>query len=199
MTKQITALKVKKLRTLTGAGMMEAKAALEEARGDLEKAVNILREKGALKAAKRQGREARQGIIDAYIHGEGRIAVMIEVNCETDFVARNKEFRTLVHDLALHIAASAPLYISREEVPGEVIEKEREIYAGEARAQGKPGPIVEKIATGRLEKFYQEVCLLEQPFVKDQDITVQELINQKIAIIGENIKVRRFTRYILGE
>lgn len=197
VNKKFTASDVKKLRELTGAGMMETNKALEETGGDLEKAQELLRRKGILKASKRAGREARQGIIDAYIHPGGRIGVMLEVNCETDFVARNQEFKNLVHDLALHIAASAPIYISREEVPYPVIEKEKEIY--HSSAPSKPGAVVEKIVAGRLEKFYKEACLLEQAFVKNPDITVQGLINQKIATIGENIKVQRFTRYVLGE
>ncbi len=198
MTK-ITANKVKELRDKTGAPMMEAKNALAEARGDADKAAEILRKKGQLKASKRSHREARQGVIDSYIHGEGRIGVLVEVNSETDFVARTQEFKNLVHDLALHIAASNPLYISRNDVPAEVVAKEKEIYIDAAKAQNKSGAVVEKIIGGRLEKFFQEVCLLEQPFVRDPDISVQELINQKIAVIGENIQVRRFTRYVLGE
>lgn len=195
----VRAKHVKELREKTGAGMMESKAALEEAGGDFAKAEEILRKKGQLKAHKKSGRATGAGLVHAYIHGEGRIGVLIEVSCETDFVARNQDFQNLVHDLALHVAASNPLYVSREDVEPEVVEKEREIYREQARAQGKPDPIADKIVEGRLEKFYQEVCLLEQPFVKDQDITVQNLVNQKIAVIGENIKIKRFVRYVLGE
>ncbi len=199
MTKKITTSEIKKLREKTGAGMLEAKTALEEARGDAERAVELLRKKGILKAGKKAQRATRQGTIDAYIHGEGRIGVMLEVNSETDFVARNQVFKNLVHDLALHIAASAPSYISRADVPAAVVAKEKEIYEAAAAAEGKPGAVREKIVTGRLEKFYQEVCLLEQPFVREPKITVQDLLNQKIAILGENIQIRRFTRYVLGE
>jgi elongation factor Ts len=199
MPSKPTAIEVKKLREKTGAGMMEAKKALEEADGNVDLAVELLRKKGALKASKKAERATSQGIVDCYIHGEGRIGVMLEVNSETDFVARNKEFRDLVHDLALHIAASAPLYVSREDVPAEIVQKERDIYMDSAVAEGKPGAVVEKIVDGRLEKFYEEVCLLSQPFVKDPDISIQDLITQKIAVLGENIQVKRFTRYVLGE
>ena len=200
MKKQdFSAIEVKKLREQTGAGMMEAKRALVEASGDVAKAVEVLRKKGTLKAQAKAERSTKQGIVHAYIHGEGRIGVLLEVNCETDFVARNEEFKKLVHDIALHVAASAPLYVAREDVPASVIEKEKEIYVAAAVAEGKAGNIVEKIVAGRVEKFLQEVCLLEQPFVKDPDITIAELITQKVAVIGENIQVRRFTRYVLGE
>lgn len=200
MTK-ISVQLVKQLREKTGVGMMEAKDALTESDGNMEKAVEILRKKGQLKAVKKFDRETRQGMIESYIHGEGRIGVLVEVNSETDFVARNQEFKNLVHDIALHIAASSPLYVTRQEVPAEVIAKEKEIYLESARSQAhsKSKAIMEKIVDGKLEKYYEEVCLLEQPFVRDPDITVQELINQKIATIGENIQVRRFTRYVLGE
>lgn len=195
----ITAKQVSELRDRTGVGMMEAKSALLEAGGDVEKAIELLRKKGQLKAQKKAARTANQGIIDAYIHGEGRIGVLIEVNSETDFVARNDEFKKLVHDLALHVAASSPLYVSRDQVPAELVAKEKEIYAERARAEGKPANIIDKITEGRVEKYYQEVCLLEQSFVKDQDITVRELVERSIAKIGENIQVKRFTRYVLGE
>ena len=199
MDKKISAEEVKRFRELTGAGMMEAKSALMEADGDTSKAQEILRKKGQFVAGKKSDRTTKQGIVDSYIHGEGRIGVLLEVNCETDFVARNQEFKNLVHDLALHVAAQNPLYVSRDDVPVELVEKEKEIYVEGAKASGKPGAIVEKIVAGRVEKFFQEICLLEQPFVRDSDITVRELINQKIATIGENIQVRRFTRYVLGE
>ncbi|MDP3993662.1 MAG: translation elongation factor Ts [Candidatus Doudnabacteria bacterium] len=199
MSSKITASDVKNLREKTGAGMMEAKSALSEAGGDTDRALDILRKKGQLRAGRKTARAVGQGIIDAYIHGLGRIGVILEVNCETDFVARSAEFKNLVHDIALHVAASSPLYVSRQEVPSEVVEKEKEIYAEAAKSEGKSGEITKKIVEGRVEKYYQEVCLLEQPFVKDQDINIQELVNQKIAIIGENIKIRRFTRYVLGE
>lgn len=199
MSHNVSARDVKKLRELTGAGMMDAKSALAESGGDMAKAKDILRKKGQLKAGQKATRETRQGMIDSYIHGDGRIGVLVEVNTETDFVARNADFKNLVHDIALQIAAQNPLYVSRSEVPAQRVEKEKEIYAETAKAEGKPAAIIEKVVAGRLEKYYQEVCLLEQPFVKDVDMTVQELINQKIAIVGENIQVRRFTRYVLGE
>jgi len=178
---------------------MEAKKALLEAGGDVPKAIEVLRKKGMMKAQAKAERSTKQGIVESYIHGEGRIGVLLEVNCETDFVARNQDFRNLVHDLVLHVAASAPLFISRTDVPAAVVEKEKEIYSAAAVAEGKVGNIVEKIVAGRVEKFFEEVCLLEQPFVKDPDISVQDLITQKVAVIGENIQVRRFTRYVLGE
>ena len=178
---------------------MDVKAALAESRGDFGAAIELLRRKGVLKAGKKSDRQTRQGLVQSYIHGEGRIGVLLEVNCETDFVGKNEEFQALVHDLALHIAAEAPLYVNREAVPAEIIEKERAMYAEEAINEGKPGNIAEKIVAGKLEKFYEQVCLLDQRFVKDEDLTVNELITQKIATIGENIQVRRFTRYVLGE
>ena len=199
MKKELSAGEVKKLREQTGAGMMEAKKALLEAGGDVPKAIEVLRKKGMMKAQAKAERSTKQGIVESYIHGEGRIGVLLEVNCETDFVARNQDFRNLVHDLVLHVAASAPLFISRTDVPAAVVEKEKEIYSAAAVAEGKVGNIVEKIVAGRGEKFFEEVCLLEQPFVKDPDISVQDLITQKVAVIGENIQVRRFTRYVLGE
>lgn len=199
MKKEFSAGEVKKLREQTGAGMMEAKKALLEAGGDVAKAIEVLRKKGTIKAQAKAERSTKQGIVESYIHGEGRIGVLIEVNCETDFVARNQDFRNLVHDLALHVAASAPLFVSRTDVPAAVVEKEKEIYSAAAVAEGKAGNIVEKIVAGRVEKFFEEICLLEQPFVKDPDISVQDLITQKVAVIGENIQVRRFTRYVLGE
>lgn len=199
MTAKITGEQVKVLREQTGAGMMDAKTALQDAGGDLAGAVEILRKKGVLKASKKSERSTREGIVESYIHGGGRIGVLVEVNCETDFVARNEDFKILVHDLALHIAAASPLYVSRENVPLELAEKEKSIYREQVQAETKPANIIEKIVEGRLEKFYQEICLLEQPFVKDPDITIKELVNQKIAAIGENIQIRRFTRYVLGE
>lgn len=196
---EINAKQIKELRDKTGAGMMDAKKALEESGGDVDQAIENLRKAGALKAEKKADRVAAEGLIHAYIHGEGRIGVLVEVNSETDFVARNEEFRELVHDLALHIAASSPLYVSREEVPSDILEKEKDIYKEQALGEGKPGDVVDKIVAGKIAKYYEEVCLLEQPFVKDQDRTVEELIKEKIAVIGENIQVRRFTRYVLGE
>ncbi len=196
---QITAQMVKKLRDMTGAGMMDCKKALQEADGDFDKAVKILRERGLAKAAKKAGRAANEGMIHAYIHGGGRIGVMVEVNCETDFVARTDEFKNLVNDIALHIAAFAPRWVKREDVPAEVIEQEKEIYRKQALAEGKPEHVVEKIVEGKLKNFYKENVLLEQPFVKDEDKTVEDVIKEAIAKIGENIVVRRFVRWELGE
>ncbi len=189
---------IKKLRAATGAGMMDVKKALEDAGWDEEKAIQLLRERGAMKAAKKAGREAREGLITSYIHHNQRLGVLLEINCETDFVARNEEFQKLAKDIAMHIAMAAPKYVSKEEIPEEELEHEREIYKKAAIAEGKPEQIAEKIAEGRLKKYIQEVVLLEQPFVKDDKITVGELIQQAIAKIGENIVVRRFCRFELG-
>ncbi|WP_028950786.1 translation elongation factor Ts [Sulfurihydrogenibium subterraneum] len=190
---------VKTLREMTGAGMLECKSALEEANGDLELAVEILRKKGVAKAAKKAGRETKEGLIHAYIHAGGRIGVLLELNCETDFVARNDLFKELANEIALQIAAMKPQYVKREDVPREVVEKEGEIAREAAIAEGKPPHIAEKIAEGKLEKFYKEVCLYEQPYIKDDKKTIEELIKEYIAKIGENIQVRRFCRYELGE
>lgn len=195
----ITPEQVKELRERTGAGIMDCKKALAESSGDMEKAIIILREKGLAKAAKKTSRVAAEGIIDSYIHGNGRIGVLVEVNCETDFVARNDEFKSLVKDIAMQIAAANPRYISRADVPDEVIRKEREILKTQAINEGKPEHIAEKIVDGRIEKFYEENCLLDQPFIRDPDKKVSQLIMEKIAIIGENITVSRFTRYERGE
>jgi elongation factor Ts len=190
---------VKTLREMTGAGMLECKSALEEANGDLELAIEILRKKGVAKAAKKAGRETKEGLIHAYIHPGGRVGVLLELNCETDFVARNELFKELANEIALQIAAMKPQYVKREDVPREVVEKEGEIAREAAIAEGKPPHIAEKIAEGKLEKFYKEVCLYEQPYIKDDKKTVEELIKEYIAKIGENIQVRRFCRYELGE
>lgn len=195
----ITADMVKQLRERTGAGMMDCKRALTEANGDMEKAVEILREKGLAAAAKKAGRIAAEGIVDSYIHGDGRIGVLVEVNIETDFAAKNEEFRAFVKDIAMQIAASKPEYIRREDVPAEVVEKEKEILRAQALNEGKPANIVDRMVEGRIEKFYKEVCLLEQPFIKDPDKTVQQLLTEKIATIGENINIRRFARFERGE
>ncbi len=189
---------IKKLRSATGAGMMDVKKALEDAGWDEEKAVQLLRERGAMKAAKKAGREAKEGLITSYIHHNQRLGVLLEINCETDFVARNEEFQKLAKDIAMHIAMAAPRYVSKEEIPAEELEREREIYRTAAINEGKPEQIADKIAEGRLKKYVQEVVLLEQPFVKDDKITVGELIQQAIAKIGENIQVRRFCRFELG-
>lgn len=200
---EVTTQAIKALREKTGAGMMECKSALTEAGGDEEKAIEILRKRGLATATKKAGRIAAEGLVNAYIHAGGKIGVLVEVNCETDFVARGEDFRTFVHDLAMHITASEPRYISKEDVPAEVLGKEREIALEQARSDpknaNKPAEVLNKIVEGRLSKFYQETCLLEQPFVKDQNITVAQLVNQMIQKTGENVRVRRFTRYKMGE
>ena len=196
---KITAQMVKELREATGAGILEAKKALEANDGDFDKAVDALREKGAARAAKRSGREASEGVIEVYEHPGNRVGVILELNCETDFVARNEEFRTLAHDIALHIAAMSPQYLNKDEVPSEELEREAEVLRNQAIAEGKPAEIADKIVAGRMEKFYSEICLLEQVFVKDDKMKIKDLITDKIRVTGENIKVRRFARYELGE
>jgi elongation factor Ts len=195
----ISAAEVKELREKTGAGMLDCKKALEEANGDMTRAAEILREKGLAAAAKKAGRIATEGVVESYIHGGGRIGVLVEVNCETDFVGKTDQFREFVRDIAMHIAASNPKYVRREEVPQEELDKEREILRTQALNEGKPEKVVEKIVEGRISKYFEENCLLEQPFVKDPDKTVQELLNEKISTIGENISIRRFARFELGE
>ena len=195
----ITASLVKELREETGVGMMDCKRALVETDGDLEKAVDYLREKGLSKAAKKADRVTAEGLVASYIHGNGRIGVLVEVNCETDFVARSEDFQQLVKDVAMQIAATNPRYLTREDVPQEAIDHEREVLRQQALNEGKPEAIVDKMTEGRLEKFYRENVLLEQEFVKDTDKSVQQMITEMIAKIGENISVRRFTRYQLGE
>lgn len=195
----ITAEMVKTLRERTGAGMMDCKKALTETNGDMEKAVDYLREKGLAAASKKAGRIATEGLIEAYIHAGGRIGVLVEVNSETDFVAKNEDFKSLVKDIAMHIAAANPLYLNREEVPEEVLNHEREILKAQAINEGKPENIAEKMVQGRIEKYYKEHCLMDQDFVKDPDLTITDLIKEKIAKIGENITIRRFVRYNLGE
>ena len=195
----ITAAKFKELRERTGSGMLDCKKALTESNGDLEKAIEILREKGLAAASKKASRVAAEGLVASYIHGEGRIGVLVEVNSETDFVAKNQEFKDLVKDIAMQVAAANPLYVSRDEVPEEIINKEKSILRQQAINEGKPEKIVDKMVEGRIEKYYQENCLLDQAFIKNPDITVQQLVNEKIAQIGENIKVRRFVRFELGE
>jgi elongation factor Ts len=196
---EINAARVKELRDSTGAGIMDCKKALQEAQGDVDKALRILREKGLAGAQKKAGRSASDGVIDSYIHLNNRIGVLLEVNCETDFVARNETFRAMVHDIAMHIAASSPLYVSPEDIPDDVLEQEREINRSRALKEGKPEKVVDKIVEGRLKKYYEEICLLEQPFVKDPEITVAELVQQTIAAVGENVVVRRFARFQVGE
>ncbi|WP_067931366.1 translation elongation factor Ts [Alicyclobacillus kakegawensis] len=195
----VTSQMVKELRERTGAGMMDCKRALTEADGNMERAIEILREKGLASAAKKAGRVAAEGLVESYIHGGGRIGVLVEVNCETDFVAKNDDFRTLVRDIAMHIAASNPQYVRREEVPQQVLDKEREIVRAQTLNEGKPEHIVDRIVEGRIDKYLKEICLLEQPFVKDPEKTVEQLVKEKIAQIGENISIRRFARYVVGE
>lgn len=195
----VTANQVKELRECTGAGMMDCKKALTETDGNIEKAVDLLREKGLSAAAKKAGRIATEGVVETYIHGGGKIGVMIELNCETDFVAKTDEFRELAKDIAMHIAAAKPEYLNRDEVPTDVLEKEKEILKAQAINEGKPEKIIEKMVEGRVTKFYQNVCLVDQLFVKDSDKTISQLITEKIAKIGENISIRRFARYELGE
>jgi elongation factor Ts len=195
----ISAQMVKELRQQTGAGMMDCKKALTEANGDLERATEILREKGLSSAAKKAGRVAAEGMVEAYIHGAGRIGVLVEVNSETDFVAKNEGFRAFVHDIAMHIAAAGPRYLNREEVPVDVVEHEKEILRTQTLNEGKPENIVDKIVEGRIDKFFKDICLLEQPFVKDPDKTIEQLVKEQIAHIGENISIRRFARFVVGE
>jgi len=190
---------VKELREKTGAGILDCQKALQESANNIDKAIDYLRQKGLAAAQKKAGRETNEGTISAYIHSGNRIGVLVEVNCETDFVARNEEFQTFVKDLALQIAASNPSFVKREDVPSELIEKEKMIYLAQAKEMGKPETAWPKIVEGKLEKFYQESCLLEQAFIKDPGVSIKDLVAQKIAKIGENISIRRFTRYQLGQ
>ncbi len=194
----ITAGDVKELRERTGVGMMDCKKALVETEGNIEKAIDLLREKGLAKAAKKSGRIASEGLVDSYIHA-GRIGVLIEVNSETDFVSKTDEFKEFVRDMAMQVAATNPKYVSREEVAEEEIEREKEVLTHQALNEGKPAHVVEKMVEGRIEKFYEQVCLLDQKFIKDSDVKVGDLLNEKIAKIGENIKIRRFVRFEVGE
>ena len=195
----ITSELVKALRDKTQAGMMDCKEALKAADGDMEKAVEYLRKKGLATAQKRAGRATSQGQIGSYIHGGGKIGVMVEVNCETDFVGRTDQFGELVHNLAMHIAAANPVCVRREEMPSELLEKEKEIYRAQAKETGKPEKVIEKIVEGKLEKFFKESCLMEQAYVKNPDITITDFLNDTIAQIGESITIRRFARFELGE
>jgi len=195
----ISAAKVKELRELTGAGVLDCRRALEANQGDLEKAVASLREKGLAAAAKRADRQTPEGMVELYSHGRGRVGVMVEVNCETDFVARTEEFRKFAHELALHIAASAPRYVDVGDIPAEVAEVERTKARHLAREEGKPESLWDRIAEGRLEKFYQEACLLRQPYIRDEKTTVAQLLQQTIASMGENVVIRRFARWEVGE
>lgn len=197
MSVQITAKMVSELRNQTGAGLMDCKKALAEAEGNVDEAITILRKKGVASAAKKAGRDASEGLIEQYIHLGGKVGVLVEINCETDFVAKTDDFKALAKDICLHIAAASPQSISRDQVPEDVLEKEREI-AG-SQVEGKPAHIVQKVVEGKLEKVYQSICLLEQPFVKNPDVSVQELLTQMISKLGENIVIRRFARFQLGE
>lgn len=190
---------IKELRARTGAGVLDCKNALTEARGDVQKAIDVLRKKGIAKAESKAGREAKEGIIEAYIHPGAKLGVLLELNCETDFVARNQEFRSLAHDIAMHIAASDPVSVSRDDVPEHIVSHESEIYAEQAKQSGKPDNVIDKIVEGRLDKFYKENCLLEQPFVKDPEKTVKNIVTERIAKLGENIVVHRFQRFKIGE
>jgi elongation factor Ts len=196
---EINAQMVKDLREKTGAGMMDCKTALSEAKGDPEKAVEILRKKGLSRAAKRAGREVKEGMVGSYVHMGGKIGVLVEVNCESDFVARNEDFKAFVKDIAMQVAASSPLYLTSEDIPAEVIEKEKEIYRAQVADSKKPEQVIEKIVEGKLKKFYTEVCLMDQPFVKDPDVSVSDYLTSMIGKIGENMVVRRFVRFQLGE
>jgi len=195
----ITAEMVKQLRDKTGAGMMDCKAALAEAGGDMEKAVEILRKKGIASAAKRVGRATREGVIGHYIHMGGKVGVLVEVNCETDFVARTDDFQTLARELAMHVAAADPRYVTREQVPAAELEKEKEIYRAQFAGSGKPAAVVDKIVEGKLGSFYSQICLLDQPSVRDPGVTIQQMLQAASAKTGENVTVSRFVRFKLGE
>ncbi len=195
----VTTESVKKLRLMTGAGMMDVKNALEETDGDLERAAQLLRERGVAKAAKKSGREAREGFVGSYIHHNGKIATLLELNCETDFVARTEKFQELAKNIAIHIAMANPLYKSRDEVPLEAAEAERTTLRNQAREEGKPEGVIDKIVEGRLDKFYQETVLLEQPYIKDDKKTVEELVQDAVATLGENIQIGSFARIAIGE
>lgn len=195
----ISAAQVKELRDKTNAGMMDCKEALKDADGNFEKAVEYLRKKGLSAATKRSSRAAKEGAVESYIHMAGKIGVLLEVNCETDFVGRTEAFRNLVHDVAMHIAAMNPKYLAPDDVPEKMLEQEKEIYRTQALAEGKPEKVVDKIIEGKLKKYYEDMCLIKQKFVKDTDVTIETLVNNAIANTGENIIIRRFTRYQLGE
>jgi elongation factor Ts len=195
----VTTEQIKELREATGAGILDCRKALEASGGDFQKAVDFLREKGLATAAKRSDREASEGKVELYSHGGGRVGVMVEVNCETDFVARSEAFRTFAHEVALQIAAAAPHYVREEDIPDEVLEHEREIALNRAREEGKPEQVLDRIVSGRIEKFKDEVCLLRQPYIRDESLTIQQLLLQNVAAIGENIIIRRLARWELGE
>ncbi|MCA9938792.1 MAG: translation elongation factor Ts [Anaerolineales bacterium] len=196
---KITTDMIRELRQVTGAGVLEAKKILTETNGDFEKAVDALREKGLAKAAKRSARDANEGVIELYAHPGNRVGVILELNCETDFVGRNEQFRELAHDLALHIAAMSPSYVNIEDVPAAELEREMSVLRAQALSEGKPEAVAEKIIAGRMNKFYEDTCLMEQPFVKDDKVKIKDMITDAIRVMGENIMVRRFSRYELGE
>jgi elongation factor Ts len=195
----VSAQLVKELRDRTGAGFSDCRAALVETGGDIERAVDVLRKKGQAAAAKKAQRATSEGLVSCYIHAGGRIGVLVEINCESDFVARTEAFQKLCHDVAMHIAALDPRFLRREEVTQEVLDRERDIYREQAKTTGKPAPVIEKIVTGKMEKFYEENCLYEQHFIKDEGVTIKELVDQSIAKVGENITIRRFSRFKVGE
>ena len=195
----VTTEDIKKLRDASGAGILDCRTALQETNNDFDKAMDFLREKGLATASKRAQREASEGMVELYSHGDGRVGVMVEVNCETDFVGRSQEFRDFAHELALQIAASAPLYIKDEDVPEEVINHEKKIAEARAREEGKPDNIIPKIIEGNLKKYMDETVLLRQPYIRDESITIEQMLNQNVASMGENIIIRRFERYVLGE
>jgi len=190
---------VKNLRQRTGAGVIDCRTALQEAKGNMEAAIDFLRRKGLATAAKKAGRIATEGLVSSYIHAGGKMGVLVEINCETDFVAKTEDFQTFVKNIAMHIAAANPQYIRREEIPGEVLERERTIYRTQAQESGKPEKVIDKIVEGKMERYYSEVCLLEQTYVRDSDLTIKELADAMVAKIGENISIRRFARFQLGE
>ena len=195
----VTTEDIKKLREATGAGILDCRSALQESGGDFDQAVDYLREKGLAAASKRAEREASEGVVELYSHGEGRVGVMVELNCETDFVGRSQEFRSFAHELALQIAAASPLFVRDEDVPAAVLEHEKKIAEGRAREEGKPDNIIPKIVEGSLKKFMDEAVLLRQPYIRDESVTIEQMLNQHISSMGENIVIRRFTRYALGE
>src|SRR5271157_6048286 len=195
----VTPEQVKKLREISGAPMMECKRALDEAHGEMEKAFTVLRKRGLATAAKKAGRTTSEGVVGTYIHAGGKIGVLVEVNCESDFVARTADFQELLKDIAMHIAATDPRYIRREDVTAEDLDREKDIYRAQAAATGKPAPVIEKIVEGKMSKFYEEVCLLEQPFIKEQTLAIKDLIATKVGKLGENITVRRFARFKVGD
>jgi elongation factor Ts len=196
---EITAQMVRELRERTGAGMMDCKAALSEAAGNIESAIDVLRTRGVAQAAKKAGRTTGEGVVGSYIHAGGKVGVLVEINCETDFVARTDDFQSLVRDVAMHIAAASPRFVRREEVTPELLEREKAIYHEQALASGKPANVVDRIVAGKVEKFYGETVLLEQPFVKDPDKTINQLVAERVAKVGENIQIRRFARFKVGE